>query len=192
MTYSVDWFSQFIPQWNVILKDLKGKPNLHFLEIGCFEGKATVWLLENILTGKNSHIDTIDMFGGGMEDGDKGAFFTSSAFKNYEENIKPFDIMKVVTHQGKSQEILRLMGNKPIFDFVYIDGSHRSPEVLEDSVLSWRLLKSGGILIWDDYGLQRYKNPLDNPKPAIDSFLSIYKKQYKLIQSKYQVAIRKI
>jgi hypothetical protein len=31
------------------------------------------------------------------------------------------------------------------------DGSHRARDVLEDAVLSWPLLKVGGIMLFDDY-----------------------------------------
>ena len=37
------------------------------------------------------------------------------------------------------------------FDIIYIDGSHAVNDVLEDAVLSFRLLKPEGILIFDDY-----------------------------------------
>lgn len=195
--YSSDWFSQNIKNWEKWLSELKGKPNLRFLEIGCFEGRATVWLLENILTGENCSIDTIDMFGGGMEDGDKGAFYNSEASRNYEENIKPFPD-KVYTHVGMSQVILRRYFNvgetkdKDVFDFIYIDGSHRSAEVLEDTVLAWRLLKDGGVMVWDDYGLKRYSDSLMNPSVGIDAFLRVFEGKYQLVSKGYQICIRKV
>lgn len=37
------------------------------------------------------------------------------------------------------------------FDFIYVDGSHRSPDVIYDAILSFGLLKKGGIMIFDDY-----------------------------------------
>ena len=45
--YSVDWFSNNIPVWEMVFSEtnLKGKDNLIFLEIGCFEGRATNYML---------------------------------------------------------------------------------------------------------------------------------------------------
>ena len=37
------------------------------------------------------------------------------------------------------------------FDLIYIDASHYAPDVLSDAVLAFKLLKPGGILIFDDY-----------------------------------------
>lgn len=37
------------------------------------------------------------------------------------------------------------------FDLIYIDGNHESHYVLEDAVLSFRKLKRGGWLVFDDY-----------------------------------------
>jgi hypothetical protein len=62
MTFLYDWFSNNIPLWSKVLRKFKGKPNLLFLEIGCFEGKATLWLLENILTHPTSKIVVVDTF----------------------------------------------------------------------------------------------------------------------------------
>lgn len=67
MEFKHDWFSVHIPIWKKELKVYKNKPNLHFLEVGCFEGRATRWLLENILTNKSSKITVIDTFEGSIE-----------------------------------------------------------------------------------------------------------------------------
>ena len=70
--------------------------------------------------------------------------------------------------------------NNVKFDFIYIDGSHMAVDVLTDLILSFRLLKIGGLCICDDY----YWTPeIDNfdlgksPKMAIDAFSSIYSKR---------------
>ena len=47
--FTTEWFKSHIFVWEQALQGFKNKPNLNFLEIGCFEGMATVWLLENIL-----------------------------------------------------------------------------------------------------------------------------------------------
>lgn len=190
MPYSADWFSQNIPHWEWCLAKFKGKPNLTFLEIGCFEGKATVWLLKNILTDPTSHIIVIDTFDGGQEAGSKKVFYNPKVEQYFKENIAPYH-NKVTTMKGLSQGIVRGF-DADILDFVYIDGSHRAVEVLEDSVYSWLCLKKGGIIIWDDYGLKRYSDPKENPKMAIDHFLEVYAGKYKMISKKYQVCIEKL
>ena len=57
--FTVDWFSHNIPSWDIYLNNFKNKPNLNFLEIGSFQGRSTVWLLENILTENDLKIFVI-------------------------------------------------------------------------------------------------------------------------------------
>jgi hypothetical protein len=67
MIHTHDWFSHNIPSWKVWLKKFKNKADLSFLELGCYEGMATRWLLDNILTNKNSLITVVDTFIGSIE-----------------------------------------------------------------------------------------------------------------------------
>lgn len=88
------------------------------------------------------------------------------------------------------------MDMRESYDFIYIDGDHHAASVLEDAVLSFPLLKKGGIMIFDDYrwGEQLETTPerLNIPKPAIDAFLDIYADKIKVLLKDYQVIIEKI
>lgn len=53
------------------------------------------------------------------------------------------------------------------------------------------VLKTKGILIFDDYEWKLYENPLLQPKLAIDTFLEVYKNQYKIINKGYQIVLQK-
>ena len=186
--FAKNWFDRNIKDWTKWLAGYKDKPDLKFLEIGCFEGRGTIWLLKNILTNKTSFIITIDTFGGSIEH--KGKDFVDTIEKNYLENILPFS-EQVITLKGFSQEVLRSIKEYKEYDFIYIDGSHQAPDVLEDTILAWRLLKKGGIMVWDDY-MWHVKDGMLSPKPAIDAFLGIFKGKYKLISKGYQVCIVKL
>lgn len=193
MSFSANWFLGNEKNWIKWLEEFKGKDNLDFLEIGCFEGRATLWLFENILTGQFNRMTVIDTFEGGMEAGEKGAHFAKDVMLNFQENLmKHLD--KIHIFQGKSSEVLtqdRYFSDVE-FDFIYVDASHRSPEVLTDTILSWQMLKKGGIMVWDDYGLKRYPDKKKNPAMAIDAFLAIFEDKYKLIGKGYQVCVRKL
>lgn len=41
--------------------------------------------------------------------------------------------------------------NKEYFDFVYIDGDHSEESAYEDLCISWRSVKTGGMIAGDDY-----------------------------------------
>ena len=64
---------------------------------------------------------------------------------------------------------------------IYIDASHYAVDVVTDAVLSFKLLKAGGILIFDDYLWAGDENIIYYPKIAIDSFTNIFSKHIKLI-----------
>ena len=190
--FTKDWFSENSSQWREILNHLAGKSHLRFLEIGVLEGRATLWLLTNILTHSTSRIVCIDTFEGSIEHQSMMPYAMNhldSLYDRFLQNIYPF-ARRVRVQKGLSQELLR-KHHLNSFDFVYVDGSHRSADVLEDAVLSFRLLKSNGIMIFDDYEWKTYAGTLDNPRAGIDAFLEIFAGQYSIISKGYQVALRK-
>lgn len=189
MNFTVDWFSQHIPNWTILLSEFKDKPNLHFLEIGSFEGLSTSWLLDNILTDTTSKITCIDPLQDTKEYADIRVSFTG-VFDRFKENVLDTYHDKVTLHRVKSQYMLpRLVDT---YDFIYIDGSHEAIAALTDAVLSWHLLKSGGIIVFDDYTWYAFKEPTRNPFLGIDAFLSVYRDKIQLLHMGYQVFLRKL
>lgn len=193
--FSVDWFNTSgRANFEKYLAEFKGKPLLKFLEIGCFEGQATKWILDNIFT-KGDLITVIDTFEGSMEHKDSNVAEIKdlySMLERFNENTKGYDD-NIIIKIGRSQEVLRNIPFCDCFDFIYVDGSHTAYDVLEDTVLAFRRLKSGGIMIFDDYCWNGYPDDLTlNPKLGIDAFLDCYSGQYELLFKEYQVGIRKI
>jgi glycosyltransferase involved in cell wall biosynthesis/SAM-dependent methyltransferase len=188
--FTNSWFIYNIPIWQQTLQHIKDLPNLNFLEIGSWEGQSTCWLLDNVLTHPTSKITCIDTFAGGIEHRDLEEL--SLIELRFDSNIKKANSAdKVKKIVGYSQYCLREL---PLnnYDFIYIDGSHIASDVLEDIILSWRLLKEEGIIIFDDYQWQAYQDqPLKHPAPAIDSFLSIFQDKINVLYKDYQVIIQK-
>lgn len=169
--FTQDWFSHHIPNWERWLDPLRGRP-VRALEIGCFEGRATTWLLENILTHPDASITVIDPFTGSEEHADMNVA-VDDIFLKFLANIAPFED-KVDIRAGKSRTMLKRIGGK--FDFAYIDGSHTALDVITDAVLVWPLILPGGIVIFDDYGWNGGGKQLpEHKKPtiAIDAFLTV-------------------
>lgn len=200
--FTANWFDDHIPEWEKHLAVFKGKDYLSFLEIGSFEGRSALWTLENILTGKNCKIVCIDTFQGSAEHPDMNVD-TNGIYRRFHENLK-LHSDKVIVGQGVSQELLREM-KLDTFDFIYIDGSHKASDVLEDAVLSWRLLKQGGIMCFDDYFWSHFSNryheegkevdpdaQLQEPRIAIEAFIQVFRTQYEIIGAKEQVFLKKL
>jgi len=88
-------------------------------------------------------------------------------------------------------------GKSEYFDFIYVDGSHKSPDTLTDAVLCFHALRVGGVMVLDDYAW-RYGQTLsgdflDVPKLAIDSFVNCFWNKIEIIHGFpiYQIYIRK-
>ncbi len=137
------------------------------MEIGVFEGRRTVWLLENILTHPASTLTYVDTFAGGAE---HAATDLTDLEARLRANTEPHRA-KLVARKGPSAVTLRelSMGR---YDFVSIDGSHEAADVLSDAVLSWPLVKPGGLVCFDDYEWWIDAAPERSPKLAIDAFLA--------------------
>lgn len=189
LKFSYDWFSQHIVRWKIDLAKFVGQENLRFIEVGTFEGRAAVWLLQNVLTHPSSQIICIDNW----------------TFKNQSLKIDPSEMESTFDHniatiqregsvQKESGDSSDVLNTLPVdsFDFIYVDGAHIASAVLEDAILSWKLLKRGGIMIFDDYTWGAHLPAWERPKPAIDAFLAVYQNQYKLLHKQLQVTVEKI
>ncbi len=183
--------------WNKWLGKFKGVV-AHGLEIGCYEGRGTLWFLDNILTHEKATMTVLDWFKGGDEHRAYGLNTTTvrDLFDNnladYRSKKKLRDVLHMRSDCGL--HILRdratSMGDNK-FDFIYIDGSHNASDVLCDAVMAWPLLQPGGILIFDDVEW-KFQGPLTEPKIAVESFLKCFQGQYQLLHQEWQVAILKL
>jgi predicted O-methyltransferase YrrM len=177
-TFSSDWFSPNIPNWTRVLAGMKGKPGLNYLEVGVWEGRSFVWMLDNILTHPSSKATAIDIFDKDVE-------------KRFLDNVRRGGhASKVKLIKGYSQLKLRELPLSS-FDLIYVDGDHRGKGVITDAVLAWGLLKDGGIMIFDDYQLG-YSLPLEQrPEFALDVFLTLFPDEYQVVLKDYQLMVRK-
>lgn len=171
---------------------LVGEPDLHFLEIGCFEGMATRWLLDNVLTGYASQITVVDTFQGSPEFGPMGVD-ADNLLERFRANMGD-DLDRVNICQGASREVLRGLWGEgvPRFQFAYVDGSHYAADVLADAVLAWDMLFPGGLLVFDDYKWGRGAPEWQTPGMAVDAFIACFRRELKIRWADYQVAVQKL
>jgi predicted O-methyltransferase YrrM len=177
--FTVDYISGLLESWNGLFGALAERP-VRFLEIGSYEGRSTVWFLENILRHPGSTITCIDIFSEPRWD------------LRFDHNVRASQhAAKVRKLKGRSADhLVDLAGQS--FDVIYIDGSHDAADVLLDATLSWPLLAPAGILLFDDYEWEPDKPVSERPQLAIDLFLDAIKGQFALLYKNYQVAVRKL
>ena len=175
--FTSDWFSPKIPGWKRIQEGKKwsGNSKLTVIEIGSFEGRSSCWILNNLLANDESRLYCIDTFEGSLEHNTKQS---DRLYDRFIHNIRcTGKENQVEVMVGRSDDqLIELIAKGVNADLIYIDGSHMAKDVLTDAVLSWKLLKSSGVMIFDDY-LWTMPNSDDinmSPKLAIDSFVNIF------------------
>lgn len=173
--FTSDWLTAKLKHWRKHLTEFEGVPT-RAIEVGSYEGRSALWLLDHVLTHCESDLTCIDPW---PARDIENRFDRNTAGRNQIRKVKGYG----------QQELRKLPCGQ--FDLIYIDGDHSTPGTMTHSVLSWELLRNGGVLIWDDY---LWTNPgkLDcdgTPRPAIEAFLAIYKPV--VLHKGYQVIVRK-
>jgi len=197
--FTETWFDGNIPNWIQIFEYYKQKYTItSVLELGCYEGKATTWLCENIISAGTKY-DIIDTFKGSIDESGgentKNRLKTNNNFieENFKHNISFFPDINFEIYKGYSQQILPTFEPIPIYDFIYIDASHRSDDTFVDAYYAHKLLKQNGLLIFDDYQWKDPKDlrPVNSPQLGIDTFYQMYKDMYVVLFKGYQIGFIK-
>jgi predicted O-methyltransferase YrrM len=175
MNFTEDWFSHNIPNFQTCMDAITEKKM--FLEIGSYEGRSTCWLLQNGLSSKGS-IVCVDPFPNLNEV--EARFWTNS--REAQSAEQKVSLMKMTSNEALAD----MIGFKYQFDFIYVDGNHSAEMVYSDGTEAWKLLKQGGVMLFDDY-----QYPHEPTGEGIDRFLKEHEGQYDLLLSNYQLAVKK-
>ena len=189
--FTTAWFSETTENaWEKIVPMVMPR---RVLEVGSFEGASACYLIRRYAQHFAFEIHCIDSWQGGEE---HQCLDMAAVERRFDENLAqassaaahPVSLHK---HKGSSDnELARLIarGYRNYFDLAYIDGSHQAPDVLFDAVAAFRLVRPGGLIIFDDYlwtgAPQREGAAVDLlhcPKPAIDAFTNLYRQKISLI-----------
>ena len=185
-TFTRDTFTDKIPAWTYLLREFKERPGINYLEIGAFEGRSALWVLENILTHPTSKLTVIDAF----RENNQKTFISNI---NLSGQANKFEIL-----EGLSTQKLRELPFNSI-DFAYVDGSGKGIVILSDLASTWNLVKVGGLIIVSRYPLTGFLRKVLNLQPydpgpyeAIDAFVKLYSPYISVVafQQNY-VVIRK-
>lgn len=176
-----NWFA------HVDANEYCNKP-INYLEIGTFYGANLFSVAQTYGSHGESKLYCIDPW----EDYDDYPEYKneqSTIFDTFMRNVDQSGVKdKISITRGYSNsEIPKFDDN--FFDIIYIDGNHEPEYVLEDAVLSFRKLKTNGIMIFDDYG---WGGP-DLTKRGVDGFLNGFHKRIQYLgECQSQVFIKKV
>jgi hypothetical protein len=215
--FTQDWFHWAPEVWTQLIPLLPERTA--FLEIGSFEGRSTVWIVENML-GVGGWVDCVDTWEGGEEHGGEDM---NAAEARFDYNIIKALNCSSVQHRSREgswghtrfaspggdaennrvykykststeflgRKLAHWVHGKDLYNFIYIDGSHIAKDVLTDACMAWSLLKQGGIMVFDDYTWGNPRDTLHRPKIAIDSFVNIFAEHLDIVHMGYQFVVRK-
>lgn len=189
--YSNNWFEQTAKvSWDNLIPAIRPQK---ILEIGSYEGRSICYLIDQLGHELDLEIHAIDTWEGG-EDHKNANINMSSVEERFKNNIKKSieqatKKIDLSIHKGFSDiELSRLLSNgfQNYFDFIYVDGSHETADVLSDAVLAFKLLKPRGIMAFDDYLWHELTDQhylKNSPKLAIDAFININFSKVNIIHS---------
>jgi len=178
-TFTRDWFTKHIPNWMRWLRRFEHQP-VHALEIGSYEGRSACWMLDNVLTHPESRLACIDPFQ--AADGRLARFLANTEEYGFRCRLE----------RAPSSLVLRRSGH-PLYSIVYVDGDHRTSMALEDLILVWPLLATGGVLIIDDCDGRGGRDR--RPLTAANAFMDCYEGQFARLrggETPGQIALEKV
>lgn len=168
----------------------KNKNNIiKILEVGTYTGISLINIMKLI---PNSFGYVIDNWVNYTEKGKviyiedlkvEQSFYTNIKRAGLEERIS-------VKKGGSTFQLMECIKCGEMFDFIYVDGSHKLLDCYVDLVLSWQILNRGGIFVIDDY-LFEVDDLINSPFEAVNKFLELYKNEFNLIQSSYRIFLEK-
>ena len=183
--YTKSWFiNSEINQnlHNFINNDTKNT----ILEIGCYEGLSSVFFADNLLHHQESSLTCVDPFLQ-IDTNDHAQFLQNNEEDNFDYNISHCNHAdKITVHKVTSDAFFKTNTNR--YNFIYIDGCHECDFITRDMENAFAVLEKNGIMWMDDYG----GGDGIQIKNTMDMFLEKYKGQYTIINSGYQLGIKKL
>ena len=188
-TFTHDFFSGHIATWQRWFANTIHTAPIRILEVGSWQGGATLWLIDHVIALRGGDITCVDTWQGSSEH-----TFIPALGLNVEElfdaNMARSGLGAHINKlRGPSQQILPDLPAHS-FDLIYIDGAHEASIVIQDAVNAHRLLKPGGFLIFDDlnFCFERHE---ENTIHAINAFCQTFGAQYEEIERGAQLLLKR-
>ena len=159
------------------------------LEVGSFEGRGSIMIENFLCQHSDSRVYCVDPWEDLYVNGDNRFNSIDELFvgqyDRFLNNTK--DSRKIVPLRGKSDDMIKELQVK--LDFAYIDGDHSPEQVYRDGVNVLHKMKSGGIMVFDDY---EWEHNGVKCKDGIDQFLREFQGKYIIIAKDYHVILQVI
>ncbi|KAK9810321.1 hypothetical protein WJX72_008612 [[Myrmecia] bisecta] len=208
VSFTTDWFSHNIETWQRVFTSvgwLGTEKDLRALEVGTWEGRSACWLLQHVCRSPGSKLVCIDNWAGAQQYGAAGKIYGLDSSiqsghaveERFDSNVQVLQaegrVDKMKMESMKALATLIIAEGDP-FHVVYIDCSHNPKDLIADAVMSWPLVRAGGLLIFDDYAWEDVVTLEEgqSPKHAIDAFLMLFSQELIVLVQSYQLVVQKM
>ena len=182
--FSNKWFLNNFDIFNFFLpKDKNSK--FDYLEVGCFEGLSSFFVLSEYKAVNAILLDIWDMPNPNSKTLSHNFNSIEKAFDN---NLSGFNFTKIKDDSVVAMR--KLFKQNKSFDFIYIDGSHNGEDILSDAIEAFKILKKEGLIFFDDF-LQHDKNRALQSYEGIEKFLTLYSNYLKIEYFQNNLVVRK-
>ena len=182
--FSNKWFLNNFDIFNFFLpKDKNSK--FDYLEVGCFEGLSSFFVLSEYKAVNAILLDIWDMPNPNSKTLSHNFNSIEKAFDN---NLSGFNFTKIKDDSVVTMR--KLFKQNKSFDFIYIDGSHNGEDILSDAIEAFKILKKEGLIFFDDF-LQHDKNRALQSYEGIEKFLTLYSSYLKIEYFQNNLIVRK-
>ena len=183
--FSNKWFLNNFDIFNHFLPENKNE-KFNYLEIGCFEGLSSFYVLSQFKFVNAYFLDIWD-------EPNKNSKSLTDDFnkveKLFDENLSKFNFTKIKDDSVISMR--KLLRKNMDFDFIYVDGSHNGEDILSDAIEAFKILKKGGLIFFDDF-LQYELNRKIQSYVGIEKFLELYSNDLQIVFFQNNLVVKKI
>ena len=182
--FSNKWFLNNFDIFNFFLPKEKNS-KFDYLEVGCFEGLSSFFVLSEYKAVNAILLDIWDMPNPNSKTLSHNFNSIEKAFDN---NLSGFNFTKIKDDSVVTMR--KLFKQNKSFDFIYIDGSHNGEDILSDAIEAFKILKKEGLIFFDDF-LQYDKNRALQSYDGIEKFLNLYSNYLKIEYFQNNLVVRK-
>ena len=182
--FSNKWFLNNFDIFNFFLPKEKNS-KFDYLEVGCFEGLSSFFVLSEYKAVNAILLDIWDMPNPNSKTLSHNFNSIEKAFDN---NLSGFNFTKIKDDSVVAMR--KLFKQNKSFDFIYIDGSHNGEDILSDAIEAFKILKKEGLIFFDDF-LQHDKNRTLQSYDGIEKFLNLYSNYLKIEYFQNNLVVRK-
>ena len=183
--FSNKWFLNNFEIFNYFLPENKNE-KFNYLEIGCFEGLSSFYVLSQFKFVNAYFVDIWD-------EPNKNSKSLTGDFnkveKLFDENLSKFNFTKIKDDSVISMR--KLLRKNMDFDFIYVDGSHNGEDILSDAIEAFKILKKGGLIFFDDF-LQYELNRKIQSYVGIEKFLELYSSDLQIVFFQNNLVVKKV